>query len=216
MTDQSIMMSHLGKFVNFFEIFSLHEHTTITLWLFHYYWPFETQDDWNCHIFVCLSSISWHPSLPAPLFMDQQCHKPILGAPDVGLCLLPSIGGGRAAVAAAAQWPGRVPQRRRPSSAICTHVTCAPLSFRAWWQPIWSSWSFILSVPTARFVCKPCRYLYRSKRFLLEKSTSGIELDNHPFYPCHMKDSCVQVQARSFLWFYQNWAAASSRKGITS
>ncbi len=28
------------------------------------------------------------------------------------------------------------------------------------------------------------------------------QLDNHPFYPCQLKDLCVQVLARSFLWFY--------------
>ena len=52
-----------------------------------------------------------YSSLHVQLFMDQQYHKTMHGAPEAGSCLLISIGGCRAAVTAAAEWPCRVQQR---------------------------------------------------------------------------------------------------------
>ncbi len=85
MTEQSIKMSHWGKFINSSEIFSLHDHT-FTLWLLHYNWPFETQDDWNVlslaacpqyhDIHPCIHIYSWSAMFQSHAWCTWRCPLP--------------------------------------------------------------------------------------------------------------------------------------------
>ncbi len=99
MTDQSLRMSHWGKFINSFVMFYLHDHTTFTLWLLHYNWPFETQDGCNVlalaacpqyhDIHPCMHSSSWINNVTIPclvhLSLAAACCPALVGAAQLWL-----------------------------------------------------------------------------------------------------------------------------------